>query len=460
MEAVMLRKFLKIPHIAAVGFVAAASLTAAAGIARATPVLTVIKSLCYTGTSCSGAVPTANPQELIADSSGNYFGVTATGGTHGHGQAFKILKLMGGGYSYVPIYDFCPSSGCADGSGPVGKLIIDTSGNLYGMTADGGGCTPKPTIGCGTIFELSPPGTGTTYLLTTLWTFCSSGSTCPGGQEPGAGLTYAGWPGSAYDGSSTLFGTTDDGGSGTSAQGIAFKLTGVGGTPALTDIHDFCSVSGCTDGATPDQLVVDGSGDLFGVAHSGGSCPANISGCGVAFELSPSGGSYSYTTLYTFCPSIGCADGQSPDGQLVITSTNKLVGTTAFGGANDDGTVFRITPNGASSTETVRYSFCSVGGGACTDGSLPQGGVFQDANGKFYGVTAFGGANQLAPGGTVWKLSGTTLTTLYSFCPAAGCADGNLPQASVVYDSVSGDLFGTTTHGGANNGGVVFDLTP
>lgn len=459
----MLRKFLKIPHIAAMGFAAAAFLTAAAGTARATPVLTVIKSLCYTGTSCPGSVPTAGPQELISDSSGNYFGVTSLAGTHGHGQAFKLLKLMGGGYSYVPIYDFCPSSGCADGSLPTGRLVIDTSGNLYGVTAEGGSCTPKPMSGCGTIFELSPPGTGTTYTLTTLWTFCSSGSTCPGGVEPGAGLTYAGWPGSAYDGSSTLFGTTDDGGNGTSPRGIAFKLTGVGGTPALTDIYDFCSASGCTDGSTPDQLLVDGNGNLFGVTRIGGSCPYDpTDGCGTAFELSPSGGGYSFATLWTFCASSGCADGRTPSGQLVITSTGKLVGTSVFGGSADGGTVFRITPNGASSTETVRYNFCTVGGGACTDGDFPRGGVFQDASGKFYGVTAFGGANQLSPGGTVWKLSGTTLTTLYSFCasPSTNCPDGNLPEASVVYDSVSGNLFGTTEYGGANDAGEVFELTP
>jgi uncharacterized repeat protein (TIGR03803 family) len=456
MEAVMLRNFPKIPHIAMLSLLAA-PLALVPSAARATPVLTVIKSLCYTGTSCSGG--TAGGQELIPDSSGNYFGLTASGGAHGHGQAFKILKLMGGGYSYVPIYDFCPSSGCADGSLPIGRLVLDTNGNLYGVTAEGGSCTPKPT-GCGTIFKLSPPGSGTTYLLTTLWTFCSSGSTCPGGVEPGAGLTYAGWPGSAYDGSSTLFGTTDDGGNGTTPSGIAFKLTGAGGTPAVTDIYDFCSASSCTDGAVPDQMVVDGSGNLFGVTHIGGSCPADPSGCGVAFELSPSGGSFSYTTLWTFCASSGCADGQTPNGQLVITSNGKLVGTSVFGGSADGGTVFRITPNGSSSTETVRYNFCTVGGAACTDGDFPRGGVFQDASGKFYGVTAFGGANQLAPGGTVWKLSGTTLTTLYSFCPVSGCADGNLPQESVLYDSVSGNLFGTTSLGGANGGGVVFELTP
>jgi uncharacterized repeat protein (TIGR03803 family) len=430
--------------------------------AEATPVLTVIHSFCATPANCPSG--SADAQQLLRDSSGAYYGLTASGGAYGHGQAFKLTP-SGGSYTFTSIYDFCSGGTvCSDGSSPEGRLIEDSSGNLYGMTAFGGtvsgvGCTVKPD-GCGTIFELSPPMSGVTYTINTLWKFCSTGSTCPGGVTPGGGLTYSGWPSSLYNGSAALFGTTTDGGA--NSGGLVFKLTGVGGTPALTDLYDFCSAASCADGSIPDVPVIDsGSGTIYGVTHAGGTCPPDLSGCGVAWALTPTGMStYSYATLWNFCTSTGCADGQNPNGQLLINSTGKLLGATVFGGADDGGVAFRITPAGAMSTESVRYNFCSVGGGACTDGDFPHGGEWPGTGNNLYGTTAFGGANQKVPGGTVWKLNGTTLTTLYSFCPSAGCADGNLAQEGVVYDTTSGDLLGTTTEGGANGGGVVFDLTP
>jgi len=438
-----------------------ASLTSAlalASVPASASSLTVIKNLCYSGTSCTGSGGTAGGQGIIPDGSGNYFGLTSGGGVYGHGQAFKLKKGSGGTYSYVPIYDFCPSSGCADGSIPTGKLIIDTNGNLYGVTAYGGSCSPDAN-GCGTIFELSPSGVGTTYNLTTLYTFCSTGSTCGDGRNPEGELTYVGDPSSAYDGSSTLFGVTTVGGANT--KGTVFKLTGVGGTPSESVIYDFCPSSGCADGATPKSLIADGSGNLFGnTALGGADGDGDGTNNGVVFELSPSGGSYTQTVLWTFCATTGCTDGITPNNQLVISNTGKLFGTTTWGGANGYGTVFRVTPNGTSSTESVRYSFCSTGGAACTDGANPDGGIVMDSNGDFIGVTPFGG-NRFLPGGTIFKLSGTTLTTLYSFCSAGTpCStDGNLPQATVAVDS-SGNVFGTNDNGGSHGGGVVFEFTP
>jgi uncharacterized repeat protein (TIGR03803 family) len=402
-------------------------------------------------------------QQLIEDPSGNFFGLTFSGGANGHGEAFKLAKQSGGGFVFVDIYDFCPGgvgmSGCSDGSGPEGRLILDTSGNLYGATAFGGaGCAPKPSTGCGTIFKLSPSGAGVVYNLNTLWSFCVPGvTTCPLGAAPGGGVTYLGWPGSAYDGTSALFGSTTEGGSNT--KGIVYRF--VPGTPSVVDLHDFCGSASCSDGSDPDVPFLDASGNIYGVTHLGGnSCAPDPSGCGLVYEMVPAGGgAYTYSVLYSFCPSTGCADGQTPNGQLVMNAAGtRLFGETTFGGANNGGTVFRVNPS--NSTEVVRYSFCTVGGAACTDGDFPHGGLWQDSSGNLYGTTAFGGANHLAPGGTVFKLNGTTLTTLYSFCPSAGCADGNLSQEGVVREPTSGDLFGITSAGGANGGGTVFDLTP
>ena len=122
-----------------------------------------------------------------------------------------------------------------------------------------------------------------------------------------------------------------------------------------------------------------------------------------------------------------------------------------FGGTHDDGTVFKITPGGAL---TTLYSFCSQGG--CTDGEWPKAGLVQATNGDIYGTTYAGGANNY---GTVFKISpGGTLTTLYSFCSQGECTDGEYPEAALV-QATNGDLYGTTYAGGANNYGTVFKIT-
>jgi uncharacterized repeat protein (TIGR03803 family) len=239
-------------------------------------------------------------------------------------------------------------------------------------------------------------------------------------------------------------------GGGASGWGTVFKITPGG---KLTTLYSFCAQSECTDGTTPGAgLVQSANGDLYGTTDYGGAYNN-----GTVFRITPSG---RLTTLHSFAGPP--TDGEVPNAGMVQATNGDFYGTTAAGGAFRNGTVFKIT---ASGTLTTLYSFCSQSG--CTDGSNPLG-LVQATNGDFYGVTALGGAaasyngnNAGAGCGTVFKITPSgTLTTLYSFCSLSGCTDGLAPQAGLV-QAVSGDFYGTTEQGGGtNHAGTVFKISP
>jgi uncharacterized repeat protein (TIGR03803 family) len=157
-----------------------------------------------------------------------------------------------------------------------------------------------------------------------------------------------------------------------------------------------------------------------------------------------------FKTLHSF----DGTDGNAPYAVLVQATNGNLYGTTTTGGAHTRGTVFEITPSG-----TLRrlHSFDTNGG---ADGALPYAGLIQATNGNLYGTTTIYGANN---GGTVFKITPSgKLTTLYSFCLQPGCADGSSPYAGLV-QAINGNLYGTTNAGGAggaNKAGTVFQITP
>jgi uncharacterized repeat protein (TIGR03803 family) len=229
-------------------------------------------------------------------------------------------------------------------------------------------------------------------------------------------------------------------GGGTNSAGTIFKIT-PGGT--LTTLYSFCPQTNCTDGAGPQAgLVQAANGDLYGTTIGGG---ANDDG--TIFKITPGG---TLTTLYSFCSQTNCTDGFYPLGGLVQAANGDFYGTTYGGGANGGGTAFKITPGG---TLTTLYSFCSQTN--CTDGGGLEAGLVQAADGDLYGTTYGYGAYG---GGTVFKITpGGTLTTLYSFC-SHGCTDGRHPYAGLVQDT-NGDFYGTTHEGASNNGGTVFRLS-
>ena len=254
-----------------------------------------------------------------------------------------------------------------------------------------------------------------------------------------------------------FYGTTN---LGPGQHGTVFKIR-PGGT--LTTLHRFCSQRNCTDGSNPAAgLVQATNGNFYGTTYGGGDLTNCSGGCGAVFKMTPSG---TLTTLYSFCSHSGCLDGESPDAGLVQATDGDFYGTTAYGGANIYGTIFKITPSGAL---TTLYSFCAQSG--CPDGRSPSAGLVQATDGDFYGTTAYGGANSctiVAPNqgcGTVFKITPSgTLTTLYSFCHQTGCPDGSNPFAGLV-QATGGDFYGTTVWGGANacppNGcGTIFKIT-
>jgi uncharacterized repeat protein (TIGR03803 family) len=202
-----------------------------------------------------------------------------------------------------------------------------------------------------------------------------------------------------------------------------------------------------TDGRNPYAgLFQSTGGSLFGTANQGG---ANNSG--TVFKITTGG---TLTTLYSFCSLSSCADGTFPRAGVIQALNGKFYGTTMGGGPFDSpGTIFQITSGG---TLTTLYTFCALS--ACTDGETPLGGLVQALNGTLYGTTAGGGDH---PNGTVFdiKTSGGALTTLYSFCSLSGCADGTSPEASLI-QGTDNELYGTNYDGGTfSYYGTVFKIT-
>ena len=237
-----------------------------------------------------------------------------------------------------------------------------------------------------------------------------------------------------------LYGTTQYGGA--SDSGEIFRMSSSG---SLTVLYSYCSKSNCSDGSLPTgSLVLGSDGNFYGTTSDGGT-----QGKGTIFAITSSG---SLTTLYSFCALANCTDGEFPYSGLVQGSDGNFYGTTP-GGAESSGNAFRITPSG---TLTTLHSFCSAS--HCADGSAPEGGVIQGSDGNFYGTTAQAGAN--GNGGTVFRLTPAgALTTLYSFCARANCADGQSPYAGLSQGS-DGNFYGTTVNGGALGKGTIFKITP
>ena len=210
-----------------------------------------------------------------------------------------------------------------------------------------------------------------------------------------------------------------------------------------TVLHSFVYFSG--DGVEPIAgLIMDKEGNLYGTTYQGGA-----NNVGTVFKLTPEG---TETVLYSFGTQSG--DGTYPSASLMRDKKGNLYGTTAYGGANDCfekgcGTVFKLTPGGK---ETVLYSFGSQSG----DGIQPLAGLVMDKKGNLYGTTLEGGSVGL---GTVFKLTPHgTETVLHSF---GSEGDGSLPLGNLLTDKL-GNLYGTTASGGSigNTGGTVFEVTP
>jgi uncharacterized repeat protein (TIGR03803 family) len=306
--------------------------------------------------------------------------------------------------------------GGGDGYAPAGSLLIDASGNLYGTTTRGG------EFSSGSVFMLAPDGTKT--ILHSFGAFESDG------LFPEAGL--------ARDDAGNFYGTTMNGGA-FGSHGSIFKISADGKESIL---YSFCAAQNCTDGAEPTaRLLIDKHRTLYGTAGHGG--PSDV---GTAFSLVKDG---SYAVLHAFGSSEN--DGQNPSAGLVTDRARNLYGTTALGGANNEGTIFRIAPDG---TETILHEF---NGG---DGALPDSELLLDRHGNLFGTAS----TATAAAGTAFRLAfdGADYTVLHTF--RGGRNDGANPAGGLT--NFDGLLVGATQHGGrscnklVNGCRVVFSLKP
>jgi uncharacterized repeat protein (TIGR03803 family) len=205
------------------------------------------------------------------------------------------------------------------------------------------------------------------------------------------------------------------------------------------------SFAGGTDGANPYDagvLVRDRAGNFYGTTYQGGSC-----GAGTVFELSSSG---KETVLHNFC--LG-SDGGYPFGGVIVDGSGEVYGTTEGGGPAMNGTVFKLKrgSNGVW-TETMLHMFSG------TDGKGPFTGLVMDEAGNLYGTASEGGT-EVAFGGVVFEIAGSgAYKVLYDFCSLSHCSDGFLPMGGLTLDR-QGNLYGTTSEGGAHGQGTVFELS-
>jgi uncharacterized repeat protein (TIGR03803 family) len=345
----------------------------------------------------------ANPvSAFIMDSSGNLYGTTIRGGvSDGDAGYGTIFELAQGSNTITTLALFDG----ANGAYPVGRLVMDSSGNLYGATDQGG------AHNVGTIFELAH-GSST---ISTLASFDGTNGAYP---YPYSGLIM--------DSSGNLYGTTWQGGA--DNDGTIFELAQ--GSSTITTLASFDG----TNGAAPYAgLLKDSAGNLYGTTTVGGA-----DNDGTIFKLAQ--GSSTITALASF----DGTNGSNPYAALVMDSSGNLYGTAVLGGADGDGTIFELAQG--SSTITALASFDG------TNGAYPYATLIMDRSGNLYGTADIGGANN---DGAIFELArgSSTITTLASF----DGTNGPLVYAGLLMDS-SGNLYGMTAEGGADGDGVIFEL--
>src|SRR5271165_575079 len=375
---------------------------------------------------------------LTIDAAGNLYGTASEGGygklgacyPGGCGTGFK-LRHTSSGWLFTPIYDF---QGHSDGANPYGGVTLGRDGTLYGTTELGGSSS------CGTVFNLKPPPAACTSALcqwtkTTLYSFQGDDGCALSGP-----LTL--------DQAGNFYGTTlNENGKG---YGNVYELSPSHGGWTETVLHAFTLSNG--DGIFPGYggVVFDKAGNLYGMTSGGGdlSCAPGY-GCGMVFQLTPSGSGWTESDVYSF---ENGSDGAYPLGGVIFDSSGNLYGATSTGGSGNGGTVFELSPSNGYWNFGLLAGLVSTGTSAGSWSSLVM-----DKAGNLYGTAR---ANGVYGEGSVFKLSpsngGWTYTSLHDFyCATDGCS----PYGSVVFDA-NGNIYGTTGGGGASYAGTVWEITP
>jgi uncharacterized repeat protein (TIGR03803 family) len=361
---------------------------------------------------------------LISDSDGNFYGTTQFGGpSDNRGVVFKVNSQ---GQETV-LYSF---TGQSDGGIPIGRLIRDSAGNLYGITSSGG----DATCSCGTVFKLETNGT-----LKVLHAFKggTDGSQNQGQAQLGLVLVNG-----------VLYGSASFGGvsgcDGSLGCGVIFKVTMAG---KETVLYRF---TGKADGAFPQDLIADKAGNIYG--ETGGSY--NPGNGGTLFKISTTG---KLTTLFTFPEG---AEGTSPRWGLTRTASGVFYGVTQFGGntttcalgTSGCGVLFTVNPE---NKEHVPHTF----GNNASNGEEPSGSLL-DAKGNFFGTTFYGGTDNSACSlgcGVAYEITAAgKYHVLHRFTNAN---DGSNPGGPLAEDS-DGNIWGADLNGGSGGNGVIYMITP
>lgn len=357
---------------------------------------------------------------VVLDAKGNLYGSTVVGGVYVCGTVFELTGQASAPWPEKVLANF----NCyANGKNPHGGVTFDSHGNLDGTTVAGGSGGPCASDGCGLVYQLTRTAENVLHSFT-------AGND---GFGPGGGV--------AFDRAGNIYGATPDGGA--YSAGVVYQVSRGGHQWRERVIHAF---TGGKDGGVGSlgQLLVDASGNLYGVTEEGGAHSA-----GTVFKLARRGKQWKLTTLYAFA---GSPDAASPYGGLVGDSTGRLYGTTYYGGANGMGAVFELIPRAhAKYRERVLYSFKAGSDGSSSTSTLVFG-----SSGELYGTTSAGGGSCSC--GTIFAVNAGSgkERVLHSF---GGSGDGAYSYYGLSRDS-SGNFYGATVAGGAFNQGAVFEFTP
>lgn len=297
------------------------------------------------GSGKDGAAPNA---ELISSGS-DFYGTTTAGGAYGNGTVFMI-----DGNKETVLYSF---PGGTAGATPQAGVVLDAAGNLYGTISAGG------ASGNGAVFEISPPPSKTgPWTETILYSF----GTGTDGATPVSPVSF--------DVSGNLYGTTSAGGA--YGYGTIFQLV-PGAVWTENILHNFQDGD---DGAVPyGGLISDSSGNFYGAATEGGN-----GGGGTIYELTPADGIWTFNVVYSV-PGWGISGSYR---NVVLGASGVLYGTTHCDGNYNAGTVYKLTPTaGGSWKYKVLYNFTGGADGLYSFSNLVV------RNGKLYGTTKYGGAN-------------------------------------------------------------------
>jgi uncharacterized repeat protein (TIGR03803 family) len=393
------------------GMAVAVAMTAGAGFAPAQVADHVLVS--FGGLNGAGSL-----SGVSVGPGGTLYGTTVFGGKKEIGAVFRLTPAASGGYTEKVLYSFTNAAG----NRPDGNVVMNASGDLFGVTIIGGADDQ------GVVYELTPSGSG--YTEKVLHSFTGG---LDGGQPLGPLVRNA---------SGDLFGVTQFGGTGHQGVIFEFKPSGAGYTEQV--LHNFPA------GASLPQagLTQASDGTLYGTTY--GASPVDTNGTVFSLALTKAGPVYH--RLYAFA---GGTDGSTPFGLLTVDNkTGVIYGTTEFGGSTGGktgyGTVFSLTPSGTGYTERVLHGFTTGG-----DGLEPEAPVLLTTNGDLYGTTSLAGV----------KCSGTGCGTIFELVPAGpgsytfklihqftGTPDGADPEFSGLVQGPGGLLYGTTRSGGTATG--------